>query len=827
MEPWVKLYMRLLKLSCLVLVIFSLITSTLYFYRNAFLVHFSKAYLAKFDMSITCIDTRFTSNLDLTFDKLCLDHPLVNVDITNAQVNWSYYSGFSLDEISLNKLKFESKDSLISKKSSNQTSFRLQDIHQMLRKITALSLPIPIKIDQFTYQGFNSGKIYKGEFSVKRNVYTLQFYDVTNTEIALVNLNVIDKKLAGKFTLNLTPMLDFLDDELFKLPSEIKEKVDIKGKISSEFEWEPNQLNIIKQTEKIHLISSKGIYNSGPFKLEHDLTYSALIDENIIDVLLEKGSQLAAQYSHAALVRFFKNKGIDPRVIALLNDNVNKNMRLQPSGKLKVNFSKQKISLTKLAINNLDEKQPILLHFNSLFTRFDIKNAQAQFDLNAHVRVFKDVTNVPVKLITKGEIIKNDNLSFRFEPDSQVKLTDLTFKGKNNSTTPTHMAYIGSMVFDWQGNIVVDKNKDVKLAVKLKTKMDKGIVKNIVKTKSIQMASQINGSLNDIKINGQLMLDDIPLAEFDLSGNVSEPHIEILADNLSLNALLGLNIQKTLPISVINGSLDYHLKGQVKNWQSIDANQFNLSVKISDVIGEINDTWFEGFNWQQKFIFEQGNIKTSDNYSALSLASLDVGTPITNLIAKSIVAFSNETWHFSLVDFKGDMFGGSFHIPAFQWPIDSKKAMNINLIGIDLNKLVELEKQQGVLVTGKVSGEFPFYINNNNNATIVNGKLYNVSNGVIQLKDNPAVTSLKQSSTELALAFDALQNLHYHKLSASVYMYEDGRMLLDTAIKGRNPDLDNDVNLNLNLNYDLLGLIKSLRIADNVESDIIQKLQQN
>jgi hypothetical protein len=56
-------------------------------------------------------------------------------------------------------------------------------------------------------------------------------------------------------------------------------------------------------------------------------------------------------------------------------------------------------------------------------------------------------------------------------------------------------------------------------------------------------------------------------------------------------------------------------------------------------------------------------------------------------------------------------------------------------------------------------------------------------------------------------------------------MYDDGRMLLDTVIKGRNPDLDNEVNLNLNINYDLLGLIKSLRIADNMESEIIQKSQ--
>jgi hypothetical protein len=50
-------------------------------------------------------------------------------------------------------------------------------------------------------------------------------------------------------------------------------------------------------------------------------------------------------------------------------------------------------------------------------------------------------------------------------------------------------------------------------------------------------------------------------------------------------------------------------------------------------------------------------------------------------------------------------------------------------------------------------------------------------------------------------------------------------MLLDTAIKGRNPDLDNDVNLNLNLSYDLLGLLESLNITEHFENKVIKGLQ--
>ena len=50
-------------------------------------------------------------------------------------------------------------------------------------------------------------------------------------------------------------------------------------------------------------------------------------------------------------------------------------------------------------------------------------------------------------------------------------------------------------------------------------------------------------------------------------------------------------------------------------------------------------------------------------------------------------------------------------------------------------------------------------------------------------------------------------------------------MLLETAIKGRNPDLDNEVNFNLNLDYDLLGLIQSARITESFEQSIYDNVQ--
>ena len=111
--------------------------------------------------------------------------------------------------------------------------------------------------------------------------------------------------------------------------------------------------------------------------------------------------------------------------------------------------------------------------------------------------------------------------------------------------------------------------------------------------------------------------------------------------------------------------------------------------------------------------------------------------------------------------------------------------------------------------------------------TITHGKLYNISDGLIQVINNPGVAELKNNNSQLKLAFEALENLHYQKLTSGVSTADDGYMLLTTKVKGHNPDIDNEVNLNLNLTYDLPGLLESLSIADAFEKDIIDGFNKN
>jgi hypothetical protein len=337
--------------------------------------------------------------------------------------------------------------------------------------------------------------------------------------------------------------------------------------------------------------------------------------------------------------------------------------------------------------------------------------------------------------------------------------------------------------------------------------------------------------------------DQIKLAQFNLSGPLNSPAITVNATDISLIDILasgfGPKLTEKVSIALIDGVVDYSLSGQISNMTELRQNPLQLSLNVRDVTGDVNDIWIQDFNWQQQFKLVNGDISSlastsSDQNNNLSLALVELGSGITNLSAKSHISLIQQTFSVTLDNVSGDVFGGSFKIPQMQWPPDANKALMLHLDGIDLAEVVALEQQQGITVTGKLSGLLPITIDASKGTkmkdmkvTINEGDLHNISDGKIQVKDNPLVAQLKESRTDLKLAFDALDNLHYHSLKSLVTMTDDGQMLLETKINGVNPDLDNEVNLNLGLDYDLLGLLESLRITDKFEAQLIDSVGKN
>nr|WP_247741685.1 YdbH domain-containing protein [Endozoicomonas sp. G2_1] len=261
---------------------------------------------------------------------------------------------------------------------------------------------------------------------------------------------------------------------------------------------------------------------------------------------------------------------------------------------------------------------------------------------------------------------------------------------------------------------------------------------------------------------------------------------------------------------------------------------------IEQLTGRVKKYWLEGLDYQQGFSWHnqvlrsdtyvnKSTNKTANQNGLLSIDLVDVGVELKALSLQPDVVFmfQQQRWQGKLSVITGQAFNGEFSIDELEWPIAQEQTLALSFDGFDLSELIALENQQGINVTGQVSGQVPLYVAEKEGKlelSISDGNLFNITNGLIQIKDNPAVEQFKLNYQQLAIAFEALENLHYNQLSAQVNMDSQGQMLLATSIKGRNPDLDNEVNLNLNLDYDLLGLLESLQIPEQLEQRISDRL---
>jgi len=388
-------------------------------------------------------------------------------------------------------------------------------------------------------------------------------------------------------------------------------------------------------------------------------------------------------------------------------------------------------------------------------------------------------------------------------------------------------------------NVGTDQNKvesaeKIILDLKLNNEITRLKIANVMQLEQVQLTSAISGSMENISVNAQVLANSVEVATINLTGNLAQPKLDVLANDVLITDLLALNINLPVDVKLIDGKLSYHLSGQLLDLSEPMNNEMELSLSIQELTGEITDIWLQDLNLQQSFMLSKGDITSVQSNKSkvnnLSIGMIEAAVPIENFASQILINTKQQNIALVANNIQGETLGGSFKIANAEWPFQAERSVDVQLNGIDLEKLLELDQQQGIVVTGKISGILPVYYDGQQ-WLLEEGELYNVSEGIIQVKNNPAVAELKANNPELKLAFDALQNLHYHQLTSAVSMADDGYMLLATEIKGINPDIDNEVNLNLNLNYDLLGLLESLDITKQMENRIIkqspQKIQQH
>jgi hypothetical protein len=258
---------------------------------------------------------------------------------------------------------------------------------------------------------------------------------------------------------------------------------------------------------------------------------------------------------------------------------------------------------------------------------------------------------------------------------------------------------------------------------------------------------------------------------------------------------LSANIELTLPQEgepfIAQGNADFQ----------------GISVKYQDYL-------LNNVTYQTPLTFDSAGLQLAE--STLYIDSIDVGVAVEQVKAK-VIAQNNVL---RLTQAQGEIFNGKFSLSEL-WLDGREQRFNVNFKNINLAKLVALQQQPGIKITGNIDGDIPV-IMDKQGIRVEDGWMSSLTGGKLTIVNNPSFDSIKGQQPELAL----LENLDFTQLESSVKLNPDGWVFFDFSLQGNNPDKKQSVNFNYTHQENILALLESIRLVQSVENKIEQKIIQ-
>ena len=308
------------------------------------------------------------------------------------------------------------------------------------------------------------------------------------------------------------------------------------------------------------------------------------------------------------------------------------------------------------------------------------------------------------------------------------------------------------------------------------------------------------------------------------------------------------------------GSLQWHLQDATLDWAALGMSQMANLTQVQLLNGRLSgqgwvdwqasDTGWDvipdvmlraddvGLIYNNLMTLDEGNVllalrrpamgQQAGDYlldAQVSAGKLDNGITLSNILARSQTRLPAD---FSYVDVSvyemhTDVLGGRVYTPLIRY--DSRKDVNafgIRLDHIQLSQIAELEAQAGINATGLLDGLLPVVLTAEG-PSIPGGTLFaRDPGGVVQYRGETADV-LSKTNQGTGLAMQLLSDFRYDLLQSGVQYQPDGQLNLALKFEGHNPDFFDGQKtlLNVNLEYNLLDLLESLRLSN----DVIQKIE--
>ncbi len=251
-----------------------------------------------------------------------------------------------------------------------------------------------------------------------------------------------------------------------------------------------------------------------------------------------------------------------------------------------------------------------------------------------------------------------------------------------------------------------------------------------------------------------------------------------------------------------------------------------MAITAKDLDGYYEDTLLEDVNATVKVSTTNLENLTMEGPAHVRIGRIDSGIEIED------IAFALQLGRFGfghdagppvmeLTDVSGHTLGGRIASSRiYVDPARPPSRFTLKLDGLQLDRLLQLEQQQGLEGTGVLDGSVPITLNGET-ITIQDGRVaVRPPGGVIRFAPlDETRRMLVQAKPEMELVLRALENFRYDVLRAGVNYQEDGTLLLETRLEGKNPDMKESppVHFNLNVQENIPALLQSVQVVKDIE----------
>ncbi|MFA3790263.1 YdbH domain-containing protein [Aliiglaciecola sp. SL4] len=333
-----------------------------------------------------------------------------------------------------------------------------------------------------------------------------------------------------------------------------------------------------------------------------------------------------------------------------------------------------------------------------------------------------------------------------------------------------------------------------------------GISSDTINLNNIDIKHDINGQIEPYQLTGN---HEITLPSGLLANLFHDAQsLSLLVPEQSVTYLNPLLQQIVPELSLVTGELTVNL---AKNYDNSD---FNGNLTITGLSGEYQD--YQIINAQMDAPFKLDSSGIQLDHGKITVEEINVGVPMTQIEAK--ISMLDNVPKFDFVEAR--IIGGRVTLADF-WLDNRKQLLKLDINDLDLKQLVELQNQEGIEVSGEISGDLPIYWDSGF-SNIDQGTLLNDGPGTLLISNNQAFNAIKEQQDQLAF----LENVEFSKLSSEVSLSDDGWLDLKIGINGINPDKQQEINFNYSHKENIFTLFKSMRITNSVQNSIEKRIQQ-